>query len=434
MKKKSKITAGLLGIFLGALGVHNFYIGSYGKAIAQLLITVLSAGALAFISLFWGLAEGILILTNCIDINQKYRKEQGTIEENKEFAKETFKRFNSNRAPAIDYIKKHTRLSVEEIQQVEKEFDLEKQEIAQIQQTQLEKETQEELQCNQEPKVKEVKNNTQTDAKYVFDDVSIYDDRVEETTKKGTKIIKYNNLKSASISMGMISLEDLNGKFYSIFVDKAKKQEILEMIKSKIPEINHLEEKEDIEFIKEKNFEVSKNLILYRVGILVDDINKQILVKSYNEPLKIYNYTDILKYELCIDENNVSKGSAFNTYMGGQVFGLYGALGELANAQKTKKICKSLIIRITLKDITSNQVILPIVHYEMNTDSRKFQTKLEQAQNICAVLENIIEGQRASITKPSERYTELKELNDLLKDGIISKEEFEEQKNKILKR
>lgn len=33
---KSKIAAGLLGIFLGCFGVHNFYLGYTGKAVAQL--------------------------------------------------------------------------------------------------------------------------------------------------------------------------------------------------------------------------------------------------------------------------------------------------------------------------------------------------------------------------------------------------------------
>lgn len=45
---KSKIAAGLLGIFLGAFGVHNFYLGYTGKAVAQLLITILSCGVLSF--------------------------------------------------------------------------------------------------------------------------------------------------------------------------------------------------------------------------------------------------------------------------------------------------------------------------------------------------------------------------------------------------
>ena len=63
---KSKITAGILGIFLGCYGVHNFYLGYNGKAIAQLLITLISLFLLSWVSAIWGLIEGILILTGNI--------------------------------------------------------------------------------------------------------------------------------------------------------------------------------------------------------------------------------------------------------------------------------------------------------------------------------------------------------------------------------
>lgn len=63
---KSKIVAGILGILLGAFGVHNFYLGYNGKAVAQLLITVLSCGILSAISGIWGFIEGIMILTGNI--------------------------------------------------------------------------------------------------------------------------------------------------------------------------------------------------------------------------------------------------------------------------------------------------------------------------------------------------------------------------------
>ena len=63
---KSNITAGILGIFLGCYGVHNFYLGYNGKAIAQLLITLLSLFLLSWVSAIWGLIEGILILTGNI--------------------------------------------------------------------------------------------------------------------------------------------------------------------------------------------------------------------------------------------------------------------------------------------------------------------------------------------------------------------------------
>lgn len=38
---KSRISYVLLGIFLGCLGVHNFYAGYTGRAVTQLLITLL---------------------------------------------------------------------------------------------------------------------------------------------------------------------------------------------------------------------------------------------------------------------------------------------------------------------------------------------------------------------------------------------------------
>ncbi|WP_019149249.1 TM2 domain-containing protein [Timonella senegalensis] len=61
---KSKLVAGLLGIFLGSLGVHNFYLGRMGRAWAQLLISLLSLGMLAWAVGIWGLIEGILILAS----------------------------------------------------------------------------------------------------------------------------------------------------------------------------------------------------------------------------------------------------------------------------------------------------------------------------------------------------------------------------------
>lgn len=63
-ERKSKLAAGLFGIFLGSFGVHNFYLGYNGKATAQLLITVLSCGILSFVSYIWGLIEGIMILSS----------------------------------------------------------------------------------------------------------------------------------------------------------------------------------------------------------------------------------------------------------------------------------------------------------------------------------------------------------------------------------
>lgn len=60
---KQKVVAGVLGILVGSLGIHRFYLGYNGVGIAMLLITVLTCGYGGIITGIWGLIEGILCLT-----------------------------------------------------------------------------------------------------------------------------------------------------------------------------------------------------------------------------------------------------------------------------------------------------------------------------------------------------------------------------------
>jgi len=54
-----KLISGLLGILLGGLGVHKFYLGYTKEGIIQIVITILTCG----IGSVLGLIEGILYLT-----------------------------------------------------------------------------------------------------------------------------------------------------------------------------------------------------------------------------------------------------------------------------------------------------------------------------------------------------------------------------------
>ncbi len=54
---KSRTTYIVLGIFLGALGIHNFYAGYTGRAVGQLCLTVLTLGSLGIVSWIWAIVE-----------------------------------------------------------------------------------------------------------------------------------------------------------------------------------------------------------------------------------------------------------------------------------------------------------------------------------------------------------------------------------------
>jgi TM2 domain-containing membrane protein YozV len=54
---RSRTTFIVLGIFLGSLGVHNFYAGYTGRAVGQLCLTILTVGYLAIVSWIWAIVE-----------------------------------------------------------------------------------------------------------------------------------------------------------------------------------------------------------------------------------------------------------------------------------------------------------------------------------------------------------------------------------------
>lgn len=75
-KIKKKYVTVLLGFFLGAFGIHNFYLGYSSKAIAQLLLSTVGAIFVIgpVVSLIWSLVETVLILTENMDADAENYK------------------------------------------------------------------------------------------------------------------------------------------------------------------------------------------------------------------------------------------------------------------------------------------------------------------------------------------------------------------------
>ena len=58
-----KVLAGVLGIVVGAFGIHKFVLGYTTEGIIMLLTTVLTCGILAIVPSVIGIVEGIIYLT-----------------------------------------------------------------------------------------------------------------------------------------------------------------------------------------------------------------------------------------------------------------------------------------------------------------------------------------------------------------------------------
>lgn len=62
-----KIAAGIVGILLGALGIHKFILGMTTPGLIMLLVSVLSCGILSPVMSIVGIIEGIIYLTKSDD-------------------------------------------------------------------------------------------------------------------------------------------------------------------------------------------------------------------------------------------------------------------------------------------------------------------------------------------------------------------------------
>jgi len=67
---RSNVTAGLWAIFLGGIGAHKFYNGSWGWGI----IYIVSLFIIPFVSAFVSLIEGIIYLTNVPKYDAEYNQ------------------------------------------------------------------------------------------------------------------------------------------------------------------------------------------------------------------------------------------------------------------------------------------------------------------------------------------------------------------------
>lgn len=72
-RTRSRFLAGILAILLGALGVHNFYLGFTQRGVIQLLLStvgvIFTCGLSALVAEIWAIVEAILLFTNNTNVD-----------------------------------------------------------------------------------------------------------------------------------------------------------------------------------------------------------------------------------------------------------------------------------------------------------------------------------------------------------------------------
>lgn len=159
---------------------------------------------------------------------------------------------------------------------------------------------------------------------------------------------------------------------------KHRSKEVLQERQERIETLNNL--------IRTNGFIVSKQLRCEYPRFLVDDVNKKFATfNSYRmDDLKIYNYSDILHFDLEEDGRSVASGSLAATAVGAFGFGLAGAW--VGANSKRELTCTSLVVRIFVNDLQDPQIDIVFIDREVKKNSQNFQSAISEAKELIATL------------------------------------------------
>lgn len=185
-------------------------------------------------------------------------------------------------------------------------------------------------------------------------------------------------------------------------------------------------------------FSCSRSIAGY---IEIDEQNSQWLIRKTNfqkfkEP-PLYNFTDIIDYEMIENGRTISKGGLGSAVVGGLLFGGAGAIvGGVVGKKNNIELIKQLKVKITVNDPINSVWFLDLISTETKSNSWLYKELYKAAHEIVSTLaymQNKAEQSLVSYQNAGQSVAdEILKLKQLLDLGLITIENFENQKIKLL--
>lgn len=208
------------------------------------------------------------------------------------------------------------------------------------------------------------------------------------------------------------------------------------------------------EFIKKyeiKNFTITNSVYDESAILVIDDNRQKLVLLSLTEIKSICketNYEDLLSVSLETDGQTIFEKSTMRTVagatVGGALFGGAGAVvGGLSGNTNSVKAIGKIVVKFVLRDIENPNyelvllnVVSPIKPTDLDYNRVKKALALgNKIKDIGSIIIDKVDNSKKEQSPISNLSVaeELKKFADLVKEGIISQKDFEEQKEKLLK-
>ena len=146
------------------------------------------------------------------------------------------------------------------------------------------------------------------------------------------------------------------------------------------PEVNN--KKADID--QNPKFHATKKIDGY---LLIDENNKQWKAPKCTKGNTVYNFSDLLDFEL-LEDGAMITDSRTNTDLLGAVL-LNPFVASKSTTSKTSSTCKKMQIRISVNNLKNPSLKIDLVTAEVQKGSSDYKKAADKAQNIIAALKVI---------------------------------------------
>lgn len=154
-----------------------------------------------------------------------------------------------------------------------------------------------------------------------------------------------------------------------------------------------------------------------------------------------HGFAELIDYDVLVNGDTATSGSVAGAAIGALVDGAAGAVVGSAIASKSKNYLKQLDITLTFQDLESPMEVMHLVGESIPEESANYAKTIRLGERIIYVLKQIMYFNRRRIVSEERRLhatyavsiaDEIRKFDELAKDGVITREEFEKQKTKLL--
>ena len=198
----------------------------------------------------------------------------------------------------------------------------------------------------------------------------------------------------------------------------------------------------DISFKATRIIKTPDSLGITKIFIIDDKARKFVYKKGFTYS-EVYDFSDVLECNIFEKNCQQLQSAANSAAIGGLLFGTTGAIIGSSVSRKIEDINSGLSVLICLKDEKNPLINIEYIKigssYDMN--NLQYLQKKSSAQQLYNEISQFIEiknvsyvnnNVKAEAQSKKSNKEQLQELKEMLDDGLITQEDFEQKKKQIL--